>query len=53
MWRCFNDLPGSALVLSLEDKGLDAALEIDVAKIAKDDGVDATQGGHSSQNFKF
>ena len=33
---------GSAFVLSLEDEALDAALEINDAEIAKDDGADTT-----------
>ena len=45
VWRRFTHLPGnrqgSALVLSLEDEALDAALEIDDEDIAKENGVDA------------
>ena len=45
VWRRFTDLPGnrqgSALVLSLEDEALDAALEIDDEDIAKENGVGA------------
>ena len=43
-WRHFTELPasrkGSALVLSLEDKVLDALVEIDDEDIAKENGVD-------------
>ena len=45
VWRRFTDLPakrqGSALVLSLEDKALDAILEIDDEDIAKENGLNA------------
>ena len=45
IWRRFTDLPakrqGSALVLSLEDKALDAILEIDDEDIAKENGLNA------------
>ena len=45
VWRRFNDLPakrqGSALVLSLEDKALDAIPEIDDEDIAKENGLNA------------
>ena len=55
MWRRFTDLPahrqGSALVLPLEDEASDAALEIDDAEIAKDDGVDAIIN-HLNRLFK-
>ena len=44
IWRYFTKLPakrqGSALVLSLEDEALDAALEIDEVEIAGENGVD-------------
>lgn len=45
IWRRFTDLPdkqqGSAIVLSLEDEGLDAVLKTDDTVISRDDGVDA------------
>ena len=55
VWRCFTDLPanrhGSALVLSLEDKALDATLEIDDKDIVKENGVN-TIIEHLNRLFK-
>ena len=43
-WRMYTDLTkprqGPALILSLEGKAQDAALEIHEKEIAKDDGID-------------
>ena len=45
IWRCFTKLPakrqGSALVLSIADKALDAVLEIDKVDITEENGADA------------